>query len=65
MISDEELNLIFSDRVTGIGEWNAKVIPWIQLPPGEWIPDGKFPNSPFGIDIAGKKYSLKPSVISL
>ncbi|HAU0875287.1 TPA: SNF2-related protein [Legionella pneumophila] len=59
MISDEELNLIFSDRVTGIGEWNAKVIPWIQLPPGEWIPDGKFPNSPFGIDIAGKKIQFE------
>ena len=58
VIDEEELNNIFSDRVIGIGEWNAKVIPWMQLPPGDWIPEYELPDVPKGIDIGGLKIQL-------
>lgn len=58
IIDDDELNSIFSDRVIGIGEWNAKVIPWMQLPPSDWIPEYELPDVPKGIDIGGVKIEL-------
>lgn len=58
VIDEDELNNIFSDRVTGIGEWNAKIIPWMQLPPGDWIPAHELPDVPKGIDIGGLKIQL-------
>jgi hypothetical protein len=58
IIDDDQLDNIFSDRVTGIGEWNAKVIPWMQIPPGDWIPESELPDVPKGIDIGGVKIQL-------
>ncbi|KTD18863.1 SNF2-related protein [Legionella jordanis] len=58
IINEDELDQIFSDRVIGIGDWNAKIIPWIQLPPNEWLPGGELPNVPFGIDINGDKHQF-------
>lgn len=58
IIEEEDLNKIFSDRVIGIGDWNSKVIPWMQLPANEWIPEGELPNVRKGIDIDGKKIEL-------
>lgn len=57
IIDESDLDQIFSDRVVGIGEWNTKVIPWVQIPPSDWI-DGKSPNLPKGIDIGGQKIQL-------
>lgn len=61
IMDDEELEQIFSDRVIGLGEWQAKVIPWLQLPPGEWIPSGEFPDVRKGIEINGIKIELSTS----
>lgn len=58
IMDDEELEQIFSDRVIGLGEWQAKVIPWLQLPPGEWIPSGDFPDVRKGLEINGVKIEL-------
>lgn len=58
IIDEDDLDQIFSERVTGIGEWQAKVIPWMQLKPGEWIPSGQFPDLRCGLDIDGKKIEL-------
>jgi hypothetical protein len=58
VIDFNELDAIFSDRVTGLGEWNAKVIPWMQLPSSEWIPSYELPNVPKGIDIGGVRVEL-------
>lgn len=58
IIDEDELNHIFSDRVIGIGEWQAKVIPWLQIKPNEWIPSGEYPNAPKGIDVDGIKIEL-------
>lgn len=58
IMDDEELEQIFSDRVIGLGEWQTKVIPWLQLPPGEWIPSGEFPDVRKGIEINGVKIEL-------
>ena len=57
IIDESDLDQIFSDRVVGIGEWNTKVIPWVQIPPSDWI-DGKSPDLPKGIDIGGQKIQL-------
>ncbi len=58
LIDEDELDNIFSDRVIGIGEWNVKVIPWMQIPPSDWIPEHDFPDVPKGIDIGGIKIEL-------
>lgn len=58
-IDEVQLENIFSDRVIGIGEWSAKVIPWVQIPPNDWIPSNELPDLPKGIDIAGKRIELK------
>ena len=60
IMDEAELDNIFSERVIGLGEWQAKVIPWIQVPPGEWIPSGQFPDARKGIDIDGIKIELSP-----
>ena len=58
IIDDEELEQIFSDRVIGLGEWEAKVIPWLQLSPSEWLPSGEFPDTRKGLEINGVKIEL-------
>lgn len=58
ILDEDEIGSIFSDRVIGIGSWNAKVIPWMQLPPGDWIPASDLPEVPKGIDINGVKVQL-------
>ncbi len=60
IMDQEELDNIFSERVIGIGEWQAKVIPWIQVPSSEWMPSGQFPDGRKGIDIEGIKIELSP-----
>ena len=60
-MDDEEIEQIFSERVIGLGEWQTKVIPWLQLPPGEWIPSGEFPDMRKGLDINGVKIELSSS----
>lgn len=65
LISEEELDQIFSDRVIGIGDWNAKLIPWIQLPSNEWLPGGELPNVPFGVDINGDKLQFESKAEAL
>ncbi len=62
-IDEVQLESIFSDRVVGIGEWSAKVIPWVQIPPNDWIPSHELPDLPKGIDIAGKRIELKTNEI--
>lgn len=62
-VDDIELESIFSDRVVGIGEWSAKVIPWVQIPPNDWIPSHELPDLPKGIDIAGNRIELKTKEI--
>lgn len=61
IIDEDELENIFSDRVIGLGEWSPKVIPWLQLPPSEWIPTGEFPDTRKGIEINGIKIELSNS----
>ena len=61
IVDDEEIEQIFSERVIGLGEWQTKVIPWLQLPPGEWIPSGEFPDMRNGLDINGVKIELSSS----
>ncbi|MCA9806210.1 MAG: ATP-dependent helicase, partial [Cyanobacteria bacterium HKST-UBA02] len=58
VIDDEELDNIFSDRVIGIGEWKAKVIPWVKVPSQEWLPDGKLPKGIRGLQIGDKRVTL-------
>jgi hypothetical protein len=58
MLDEDELNNVFSDRVIGIGEWQSKVIPWIQMRPQEWLPNGKLPEAKRGICIDNEKISL-------
>lgn len=62
-IDEVQLESIFSDRVVGIGEWSAKVIPWVQIPPNDWIPSHELPDLPKGIDIAGNRIELKTEEI--
>ncbi len=58
IVDDKELEQIFSERIIGLGEWQAKVIPWLQLKPGEWMPSGEFPDVRKGLDINGVKIEL-------
>ena len=58
IIDDEEIEQIFSERVIGFGEWQSKVIPWLQLPAGEWIPSGDFPDVRKGIEVNRVKIEL-------
>lgn len=60
LIDEEELDRIFSDRVIGIGDWSAKVIPWMQIPPSNWIPEGNLPDLLKGIEVDGIKIQLTP-----
>ncbi|ROH86237.1 ATP-dependent helicase [Pseudomethylobacillus aquaticus] len=62
-IDEIHLESIFSDRVVGIGEWSAKVIPWVQIPPNDWIPSHELPDLPKGIDIGGTRIELKTEEI--
>lgn len=42
-IDEETFTAILSDRVVGIGTWQAKVIPYVQMKGQEWVPDSNLP----------------------
>ncbi|MET0155205.1 MAG: SNF2-related protein [Rickettsiales bacterium] len=43
-IDEDVFAAILSDRVVGLGVWQEKVVPYIQLKGQQWIPDGKLPD---------------------
>lgn len=42
-IDEETFAAILSDRVVGIGAWQTKVIPYVQMKGQEWVPDNNLP----------------------
>ncbi len=61
IFEEDELENVFSDRVIGIGEWHAKVIPWIKIPSQDWLPTGDLPDGIRGILVADEKIELSES----
>lgn len=54
-IDEEVLAAMLSERVTGIGAWQEKVVPYINMKGQQWLPDGKLPeNAEKGIRIGEK-----------
>ena len=59
-IADETLEKLFvetesfSNRVTGIGLWQKKVIPWVQRPSEVWLPPERL-----GVQIGNERIEIK------
>lgn len=64
-LSDDQLESLFietaeySDRVSDVGIWQPKVLPWVQKSKEKWIPES------FGIQIGGKIVELKDDQVSV
>ena len=43
-IDEEIFAAVLSDRVVGLGVWQEKIVPYVQIKGGQWIPDGKLPD---------------------
>lgn len=58
-IGEEVLAAMLSERVTGIGHWQEKVVPYINMKGQQWLPDGKLPeNVEKGIWIGDKQMPI-------
>jgi HJR/Mrr/RecB family endonuclease len=58
-ISEETFGEILSDRVVGIGAWQAKIVPYVQIKGQDWLPDGALPEGKRGISVGDKNIAIE------